>query len=1067
MQSLPFHWLLTSVLTVSVTLPAQEAQSQVYQAIPAPLADSIPSLNKQSSWEQNTTYKGRQPNKSQRGVYPVGNGKVFCYMGLGERANTIMALTGPSYAHTAQRLPRGNFGELTMDLGAQDLPMQRVRRVAGANFVVTEDRSKDGLALRTLTFAAPSSTTITRVVQVLNGTKASMKGLKLFARLSSPAKARGKNLIVSHQDYEAAISLSAASIEGNALVTTLGELPAGTSSESVLTISTGNKDTRATDPSMNLAQQAAKKTTEWWRNKLRHTSKLETDHRRVMDLFGDWKILMLTMRDAQSGVVAPMVTRRGAMIRESSGPLLTFLRYNMWDEARGILDYFYNAIRLTGAVREHYPTDLDFSGLKDQADYSHITIPSTDLASWVVVHHLWYFRATRDAQFIKQRQSFLHHCLTKQKRGKKTLMHFSGHENFIRTLYELDINALPSNPLFIAENPKQDRKSYSLTGSVLFLMAIQGYGDMLDGIAQMENPEAWVNGVDADKRPSYKWVKRSFTAMTDIESNFYVTNLRFPIREDIDSSLKFGEDWTGFFAPALSPVAGQPHKEPFANINLMPLWIGFTFPTGERSQHNLRNTLGRLRTAKSPSGKRLNTLVGTTATVGHFTGDVPGMLLTALVERNGVDRSQALQDLMTIAEPACEWAVLYNPKGRPIASPKDPEWPDRMSPNECGINLDAMIFALNGIRHVNVPNFDNKSIKLKLRLPPGAKFLKMDNLKKDGRAFSVHIDEFFAPLSPDEIKQNDAQTNKDYKKDPNIDHRRFRFRMRLLSDNPPKGRYQVDADVSGTMFVRYLFRGRVNGQSGDIDEREFWQESKERFFLDEYASTTPSNQALSKTEGAQLLVLTNRSQCSEVLGTENVSYVDTGLPFSGRDLVKLMIQDGKATHPKLMLDVDYDASDRRSFKQQRFWGSKNWEKALADYEAAGGKIITPQFVEQFEVERDRVGENKTFVPVAAPGGRLQLDSKGPATTRFLVRSKTAREDLVLRLGTGCGYTLLCNGQILAEQSGPRTAIRDSDSLLLSLKQGENIMEIRLHADGPHILFAQITDSDGLPVTGLR
>lgn len=1062
MQTSPSRFLLASFLSLAAALPAQSTRRSPYKSIPAPLANSIGSLNTQSSWEQNTRYEGKDPDKSRRGVYPVGNGRVFTYMGLGERANTMMALTGPTYVHPEKRLPRGNFGELTMDLGEMVLGTQRVRRVTDANFVVTEDRSQAGLALRTLTFADPSSTTITRVVQVVNGTGATIKGLKLFARLSGAAKARGNRLVVSHRNYQAVFALSAASVQGNNLVTEIGDLAAGTSSESVLTISTGGADLVATDPSINLAQKAAATTVKWWQDKLRKTSKLHTNHRRVMDLFADWKVLMLTMRDARSGVVTPMVTRRGAMIRESSGPILTFLRYNMWEEARGVIDYFFNAIRLTGEVREHYPMDLNFAGIKDNGDYRKIKIPSSDLASWVILHHFWYFRATRDSKFAKARQPFLLHLLSKQKRGKDSLMHFSGHENFMRSVFDLDINALSGNPLFVAENPAEGRRSYSLTSSVLFLIAIQGYGEMLDGIDKMEHPERWaVTDKDFDK-PSHKWLARSFRVMTDIESRFYVKNPRFPIRDDLEESMKFGDDWTGFFAPAISPVNGEPHREPFANISLLPLWIGFTFPTGERSRHNLRNSLARLMKSKTTKGKRKNTLIGTTATVGHFTGDVPGMLLTALVERDGFDRKQALIDLMKISEPACEWAVLYDPDGKPIASPRDANWPDRMSPNESGINLDAAIYALNGVRHVNVPNFDNKSIKLKLRLPEGATYMNMDNLKKDGREFSIHIDEFHAPLSPDEILKNDAQQDKKYQKDPKVDHRRFRFRMRLLSANPPQGRYQVDADVSGTMFVRYLYRGLIDGESGEIDDREFWQEDQERFFLDGSPVLAAAGQELKKTEGADLLVLTNRSQCAEVLGLKNVTYVDTGLPLRGRELITLMFKDGKPTHPTLFLDIGYDSADRRAFKQRKFWQHPSWQKALTDFRANGGKILTPKFIGKFEVER-----GGSFVSVDAPDGRLALDGKAATKVRFTLNSDKAREDLVLRLGIGCGYTLHCNGEELSEEAGARAAIRDQDSLLLTLKKGENIIELRLHPGGEHVVFARVTDSRGLPATGLR
>ena len=1045
-------------------------EGETYTPIPAPLGGAIEELGTQSSWEQNTRYEGPRPDKSRRGVFPIGNGRVFTYVGLGERANTMMAIAGPSYAATEQRLPRGNFGELTLDLGEQELPHQRVRRVTGSNFVVTEDRSEAGLALRTLTFAPPGSTTITRVIVVTNGTPHPIQSLRLRARPSAKAVVRGNALVVGYTSgamkTAAHFQLENGKPDQGTLTADIRELAAGASYQSVLTVTTGDagkiNPTPGTTP---LAIATAKETLRWWTRTLTRAPRLRTNHRRIMDLFKDWQVMMMTMRDEQSGVVSPMVTRRGAFIRESSGPILTFLRFNMWEEARGILNYFYRAIRHTGEVREHYPLDLAAADLQNVRPIDSIEVPSSDLASWVIIQHFWYFRATRDAAFAKARQPFLLHLLRKQRRGRDSLMHFSGHENYMSTLFAMDFNALPRRPLFPAHAPEKGRRAYSLASSVLFLMAIQSYGEMLDGIDRMENPEKWqVDDTMSIDKPSQKWLTRSFDVMKEIEKRFYVQNVRFPVRSELEESLKFGEDWTGFFAPAISPVTGQPHKEPFANINLFPLWIGFTFPTGERSRHNLRNTLGRLAHPTTGSGEQLrrkNTLVGATATVGHFTGDVPGMLLTALIERDGKDRIQALQDVLTIAEPACEWGRFYTPDGRPAAAPGHPQWPDRLSPNECGINLDAVIYALNGVRHVNIPNFDNKSIKVKLRLPPGANFLNIDNLKKDGRAFNVHVDEFFAPLTEEERKQNDAQKDKRFKRDPNIDHRRFRFRMRLLSDNPPSGRYQVDADVSGTMFVRYLYRGVVNGEPGDIDDREFWREDDEEFFLDGAKTVLPEGKPLDREKGAKLLVLTNRPQCVEVLGKDGVTYVDTGLPILGRELVRQILIDGKTTHEQILLDVDYDASDRSTFRRRAFWQHRNWKATLDRYVAAGGKIIRPAFVERYEVKSD--GQ---WQAVTAKTGRLQREPPGPTKVRFHLHCAKNRDDVVLRLGTGCGYTIHCNGEAIGEEHGSRIAIRDQDSLLLTLKKGTNPIEVSLRADGDQVMFIQVTGTDGLPLPEL-
>ena len=1037
--------------------------------VAAPLGKAIPALNSQSSWEQNTRYEGKKPDKSKRGVYPVGNGRVFTYMGLGERANTMMAVSGPTYASPARRLPRGNFGEVTHDLGSHVLNAQKVRRVTDANCVVTEDSTAGGLALRTLTFAAPGSATITRVIDVVNGTGAKIPGLTLNTTVTGiAAKADGKNLVVSsgsgkYQRY-AVLAIHKATADGAKLKVEIGDLDKGATFTTVMTVTAAMGEAKAgaaaaaTD--VGTATTQANATVAWWKKKIAPMPRLRTDHDKIMDLFKDWKILMLTMRDARSGVVTPMVTRRGAWLRESSGPLLAFLRYNMWDEAKALINYYYNAIRLTGELREYYPLDLDFSSLAgEETKWDDIKLPDSDLPSWFVIHHFWYYRSTHDARMIEEHNPFLLSCLKRQKRGKSSRMHFSGHENYMdATLYGMDIDEMDRNPLFIAEDAKNGRRSYSFASTLLFMVAIQGYGELMNGIDRLHNPKKWSGDTQEIDKPGDKWLQRSFSVMMEMERLFWCQKPGFPVRENVGKDLKHGDDWTGFFAPAISPVTGAPHTEPFANVNLLPLWIGFTFPTGERSRHNLRNSLGRLWKKKDANGKRTSALVGTTPTVGHFTGDVPGMLLHGLVERDSKDRYMLHEDIMWISEPAGEWGRFYNPDGRPIAG-NDPEWPDRLSPNESGINIDAAIYALNGIRHANVPNFDNKAIKVKLRMPRGATFLEMENLKKDNRAFNVHVDEFYAPLSVDEKKQNDAQQDPRYKRDPTIEHRRFRFRMELISDNPPQGRYQVDADVSGTMFVRYLYRGSVGGESGLIQETEFWREDQEQFFIDGAPTTDRVPRQITLTKDADLLVLTNRPQCFENIGTQGVTYVDTGLPLGGPELVRAMLKDGKPTHKKLFLDIGYDAADSRTFKRKSFWNQPKWKEALQKFAAGGGEILTPKFVTKYQVK-----SGDSWSDVAAPEGRLTLAADGkPKTVRFTVTAAKARDDLILRFGTGCGYKLRLNGEEVAEETASRPSLRDQDAVLLEVKLGDNVVEIDLDNNGPQVVFVQVTDARGLPV----
>ncbi|MHC4516375.1 MAG: hypothetical protein ACYS5W_22130, partial [Planctomycetota bacterium] len=89
--------LVSATILLTVGLAGQEGpkpqQAKVKPSVPAPLAKQIPALNAQSSWAQDAEYQA-QPDQTSRGIYAVGNGHVFTYLGLGARANTMQAITG-------------------------------------------------------------------------------------------------------------------------------------------------------------------------------------------------------------------------------------------------------------------------------------------------------------------------------------------------------------------------------------------------------------------------------------------------------------------------------------------------------------------------------------------------------------------------------------------------------------------------------------------------------------------------------------------------------------------------------------------------------------------------------------------------------------------------------------------------------------------------------------------------------------------------------------------------------------------------------------------------------------
>src|SRR5690606_2238570 len=164
---------------------------------------------------------------------------------------------------------------------------------------------------------------------------------------------------------------------------------------------------------------------------------------------------------------------------------------------------------------------------------------------------------------------------------------------------------------------------------------------------------------------------------------------------------------------------------------------------------------------------------------------------------------------------------LYDPQGRPIAA-YHPEWPNRCRPWESGVNLDALMFAISGVRFVATPNFDARDIRAKLRLPTGATYVSMRNVRKDGRDVDIYWRETWEKMTEQERAENEEKVP-EKRRDPTATHRRVRFRVSLNSANPKQGYYDVGLNAAGTLFVRWLTREQP------IDEVEYWTDDHHEF----------------------------------------------------------------------------------------------------------------------------------------------------------------------------------------------------------------------------------------------
>ncbi|MBK8975276.1 MAG: hypothetical protein IPM29_05080 [Planctomycetes bacterium] len=998
-----------------------------------PLGDRLPALREQSVWGQDQ--RGGPPSRP--GAFAIGNGHAFAQAGLGARASSLGNLVGPGYGGPS-------FGGLDCELRDAEgrrieLRDGRIRRVLGAGFVVTEGRS-ERLALRTLTFAPAGEPRIVRVIDVVDLAGDGLPALQLAVVPTGAARANGAALAIDASEGErrgvCRIALGGATVARGGLVAAIAP---GTAFRTVLELAFfagahGERDARAPELDLDAALRAADATLTADRAAGERATRYDTDLTRLRDLLGDWRITMTALRDAGSGVCVPMLGRRTASLRENNGALLAFLRYGMHAEARGILDYWWRAVRATGRLDAELPLDLEESGRSEPpGGWGEVVVPPAELPSWLVLQHLWYWRATRDAAFVEERWPLIDVCLKRQAR-RDVLLPFSGTEPWLRGGLSAS-RALPDDPRLIGDDPAHGRTALSFASGVLYLLAVHAAGDMVDGIDRAKHPEKYA---DASTRgPGQAYVERAFGLMSTLEKRYWL-------------------DEQGWFAPASSPVDDALHAEPLANATLLPLWAGWTFPTGERSRDNLRNSLARL--------WRDDARIGTTATLGAATGDLQAMLLVALSERDGVRRLDVFDSILDLASPAGEWASVYDETGTPLDVPA--AGPTHLAPGIAGVNLDALLFAITGIRHAAVPNWDDDDIRLELRTPHGASYVTVRDTRKDGRRLDIFFRRTVAPLDETERAANE-ELAPEKRRDPDVPHERVRFVVDMLEGAPQKGYYDVAVNAAGTVFVRFLKPDApASPDEHDfrrIEEMEFATPDTQRFLPDAAGGPRPTPEALPRTVragDARTLVLTSRS----LQAPQGAAFArfDTGLPIRPDDLAGLLFDDaGARRFEQVYLDWRYDAALPTSAAPRGLWAGPDWRALLERFAASGGRIVHPGFAAAAEL---RVGGGAALEPPAQePDGALRVPAGDGRTLRFALPAATAGAgDRVLRIGCEVRYAVRDGERELLRAGGPG-AVPDRDALLLTgAERALREVVVELLEPGPATLWLRTTDADGLP-----
>jgi hypothetical protein len=409
-----------------------------------------------------------------------------------------------------------------------------------------------------------------------------------------------------------------------------------------------------------------------------------------------------------------------------------------------------------------------------------------------------------------------------------------------------------------------------------------------------------------------------------------------------------------------------------------------------------------------------------------------------------------------MADAGGAWATFHGADGRPLDGHGA-----RLDPQVLGLNVDALLFAITGIRQAAYANWDDEDIRLELRLPAGATWFTARGAHKDGRTLDLFFREEIAPLSEAERAAND-ELAPERRRDPTVPHRRVNFVVDLVEGEPAKGYYDVAINAEGTVYVRYLQPGAPAAPEQPdlrrIEETEFAAEDA-LAFLPARTGPAPAPAARQRSipAGAELLVLTCRGAAADALGGAGVTLFDTAQPFAPAELEGLLLGEGRARHRRLYLDWRYQAPAPAGWNSGYF-ASPAWTDLLARYRSAGGEVLEPGFVRRFEVG-GRASEAEADGGLALPDGDENL--------RVVARieGSAAGAEAVLRLGTNAPLGLGLGGQSFATQGDPQ-AEPDRVAWLAQLAAGTNelVLTISPRPDGgPRRLYLRASDPAGLPL----
>jgi len=647
-------------------------------------------------------------------VYSIGNGWVWTAMGFYPFYNTGV-VCGPEYQYPIQWNPGSTFQgdqlSVTSEGRAIDLRNQWMWKIRKTDVVVTAAAdSEGGVVFYTLTFAPPGLKALVRVYAVANNTDKTLTDVRV-RNLIPRTKVVGKTLTdtVKHPEMkagaentrtmiagaldESAVTANVDSGSNGYLDISFGDVKPGECKKQlvyrVMFLETWDNKPVKPDSDETLAAIRSKgfalldETIAYWRNYNSATTSLEAPGewgKRAADFIDDEKMLVQTQQFARTGAVGPMWFFSDQWIRDACGPIKSFLRTGVPQNARRAIDYFYIASVANRIVLNWVGMDVDITKewppVEDWNDISvnagggdHV---SAEVPNWLILQHYWYWKYTGDITPIKEHWPYLVRLYYGQFDNKKDNIFrpdfkipFHGDETYIYSGGE----ALWENRYDLQQNSYPGGNIYSADSSFELVAAGDALIEMGRAAGLSVSDIAGVNPKIREATEKYYWM-----------------------------------DDLGFYAQGMSVLYdGQLNRYPMANIQANVIWSGYSKPTDKKA---VSNALRMAEYLMEESGV-FNPIVGYDVTVGML----QGQCLYTLAAINHPWAEKAFYAMLMIAGDTTEYSEWMAPG----LDYRTMYRANRLRPWEGGINLDAALYFLTGAE----PDAPNKRMTLTPRLPGG------------------------------------------------------------------------------------------------------------------------------------------------------------------------------------------------------------------------------------------------------------------------------------------------------------------------------------------------------------